>query len=66
MDPEPALDTAVRLEADLFSIDQGRPSVPAEVAETVAKHQATVEDALRRLAVAHVLVLAPGSRTSAR
>jgi hypothetical protein len=61
MDPEQALDTAVRLEVYRFFIDQGRPPVPAEVAETLATDQASVEDSLRRLAEAHVLVLAPGT-----
>lgn len=61
MDSEQALDTAVRLEVYRFFIDQGRPPVPAEVAETLAADHASVEDSLRRLAQAHVLVLAPGS-----
>src|ERR687895_1122452 len=63
MDSEQALDTAVRLELDRFFIDQGRPPVPAEVAQTLATDQASVEDSLRRLAQAHVLVLAPGTPT---
>src|ERR687895_112539 len=61
MDSEQALDTAVRLEVYRFFIDQGRPPVPAEVAETLATDHASVEDSLRRLAQAHVLVLAPGT-----
>ena len=61
MDSEQALDTAVRLELYRFFIDQGRPPVPAEVAQTLATDQASVEDSLRRLAQAHVLVLAPGT-----
>src|ERR687895_581242 len=64
MDSEQALDTAVRLELYRFFIDQGRPPVPAEVAQTLATDQASVEDALRRLAQARVLVLAPGAPTS--
>ena len=58
---EQALDTAVRLEAYRFFIDRGRPPVPAEVAESLATDQASVEDSLRRLADGHVLVLAPGT-----
>ena len=44
MDSEQALDTAVRLELYRFFIDQGRPPVPAEVAQTLATDQASVED----------------------
>ena len=61
MDSEQALDTVVRLEVYRFFIDQGRPPVPAEVAQTLATDQASVEDSLRRLAEAQVLVLAPGT-----
>ena len=61
MDSEQALDTAVRLQVYRFFIEQGRPPVPAEVAETLATDHASVEDSLRRLAEAHVLVLAPGT-----
>lgn len=61
MDSERALDAAVRLEVYRFFVDRGRPPVPAEVAETVRTDQASVEDSLRRLAEAHVLVLAPGT-----
>jgi hypothetical protein len=39
MDSEQALDTAVRLEVYRFFVDQGRPPVPAEVAETLATDQ---------------------------
>jgi Alkylmercury lyase len=61
MNPEQALDTAVRIEVYRFFIDQGRPPVPAEVAATLATDQASVEGSLRRLAEAHALVLAPGT-----
>ena len=61
MSSDQALDAAVRLELYRFFVDQGRPPVPAEVAQTLAADQAPVEDSLRRLAEAHVLVLAPGS-----
>jgi hypothetical protein len=46
MDSEQALDAAVRLEVYRFFVDQGRPPVPAEVAETLATDQASVEDSL--------------------
>src|SRR5918992_1108063 len=62
MDSQQTLDTAVRLELYRFFIDQGRSPVPAGVAQTLATDQASVEDSLRRLAQAHVLVLAPGTR----
>jgi hypothetical protein len=61
MDSEQALDTAVRLEVYRFFTDQGRPPVPAEVAETLATDQASIEDSMRRLDEAHALVLAPGT-----
>ena len=61
MDSEQTLDTAVRLEVYRSFVEQGRAPVPAEVAETLATDQASVEAALRRLAEAHELVLAPGT-----
>jgi hypothetical protein len=61
MDSEQALDSAVRLEVYRFFIDRGRPPVPAEVAQRLATDQSSVEDSLRRLAEAHVLVLAPST-----
>lgn len=61
MDSEQTLDSAVRLEAYRFFVEQGRPPVGAELAETLATEQASVEGSLRRLAEAHVLVLAPGT-----
>jgi hypothetical protein len=54
-------DTKVRVEIYRFFVDHGRPPVPAEVAEALAMDQASVEDSVRRLADAHVLVLAPGT-----
>ena len=62
MDSEHTLDTAVRVELYRFFVAEGRPPVPAEVAEALGTDQASAEDSLRRLAGAHVLVLAPGSR----
>ena len=44
-----------------FFLDQGRPPVPAEIAEWLGMDQASIENALDRLADAHVLVLAPGT-----
>ena len=61
MHPEPTFDTAVRVEVYRFFVDQGRPPVPAEVAEILATGQASVEDSLRRMHEGHVLVLAPGA-----
>ena len=61
MDSEQTLDSAVRAEVYRFFIDQGRPPVPAEVADQLASDQPSVEDSLRRLAAAHALVLAPGT-----
>lgn len=42
-------------------MDEGRPPVPPEIAGAVGRPQADVEASLRRLAGAHVLVLAPGT-----
>jgi hypothetical protein len=61
MDSEGTLETAVRLGVYRFFVDEGRPPVPAEVAEALATDQARVEESFRRLAQAHVLVLAPGT-----
>jgi hypothetical protein len=61
MDCDQPLDTSVRLEVYRLFADQGRPPVPAEVAEALATDQVSVEDSLRRLADQHALVLAPGS-----
>jgi hypothetical protein len=61
MDSEQTVDTAVRVEIYRFFVDEGRPPVPAELSEAIAMDQASVEDALRRLAEEHVLVLAPGT-----
>lgn len=61
MDPNQAFDTAVRLEVYRFFVDEARPPVPAELAVVLGIDQASVEDALRRLADEHVLVLAPGT-----
>jgi hypothetical protein len=61
VDSDQTVDTAVRLEVYRFFVDQGRPPVPAEIAEAVSMDQASVEDSLRRLADGHVLVLAPGT-----
>ncbi len=61
MDPDKSVDAAVRVQVYRFFVDQGRPPVPAEIAETLHMDQAPVEDSLRRLAAEHVLVLAPGT-----
>ncbi len=54
-------DSSVRVEIFRFFVDHGRPPVPAELAESLERDQASVEDALRRLADEHMLVLAPGT-----
>jgi hypothetical protein len=56
-----AVDNEVRVQVYRFFVDHGRPPVAAEVAEVLGTEQAAVEDSLRRLADAHVLVLAPGT-----
>jgi hypothetical protein len=61
MDPEQTLDAGIRLEVYRFFVAQGRPPAPAEVAETLATDQLSIEDSFRRLAEAHVLVLVPGT-----
>ena len=55
------IDKEVRLEVYRFFVERGQPPVPAELAETLATDQASVEDSLHRLAEGHVLVLAPGT-----
>jgi len=54
-------DAEVRLAVYRYFVDRGRPPVPAEVAAALGMRQRSVEDAFRRLADAHVLVLAPGT-----
>ena len=61
MTEQQGFDNQVRLEVYRFFVEQGRPPVAAEIAETLDSDQALVEDALRRLADGHVLVLAPGT-----
>ena len=61
MDSGQTVDTAVRTEIYRFFVEHGRPPVPAEIAEPLDLDQASVEDALRRLADQHILVLAPGT-----
>lgn len=54
-------DTDVRLAIYRFFMDQGRPPIPAEVADELGIRPLDVEQAFRRLHDAHVLVLAPGT-----
>jgi len=54
-------DVDVRVEVYRFFVEQGRPPVANEVATSLGTTQAAMEDAFRRLADAHVLVLAPGT-----
>lgn len=55
------LDEQVRLAVYRLFVDTGQAPVPAEVAAAVGIPIADAEDAFRRLADAHVLVLAPGT-----
>jgi hypothetical protein len=61
MHSEQTVDSAVRVKIYRFFVDQGRPPVPAELAEALEMDQASVEDSVRRLAEGHVLVLAAGT-----
>ena len=54
-------DRLVRAEIYRSFISLGRAPVAAEIAASVAETPARVEDALRRLHDAHLIVLAPGS-----
>jgi Alkylmercury lyase len=61
MSAQQTQDSAVRVEVYRFFVDQGRPPVPAEIAEALEMDQAAAEASVRRLAEQHVLVLAPGT-----
>ena len=54
-------DNDVRLTLYRFFVDEGRPPVAAEIAAALDARPVEVEDSLRRLHDAHVLVLAPGT-----
>ena len=56
-----SLEDDVRLFVYRFMVDNGRPPMPVEIATGVQSNSADVEAALKRLADAHVLVLAPGT-----
>ena len=56
-----AFDGDVRLSVMRGFVDDGRPPSPDEIAGSLGVPQIEVEGALRRLADAHVLVLAPGT-----
>lgn len=56
-----AFDDDVRLEVYRFFIEHGRPPVAAEIASTLDSTPIEVENSLRRLHDAHMLVLAPGT-----
>jgi hypothetical protein len=56
-----APDRAVRLAVMRGFVDEGRPPSPDEIAGRLGVPQIEVEASLRRLADAHVLVLAPGT-----
>ena len=54
-------DMDVRAEVYRFFVGTGRPPVPAEIGEALGIPQLQVEQALKRLADDHLLVLAPGA-----
>jgi hypothetical protein len=56
-----ATDDTVRLAIMRMFVDEARPPAQNELASMVAMPQADVEASLRRLADAHVIVLAPGT-----
>jgi alkylmercury lyase-like protein len=56
-----SIDQAVRVQVYRLFVELGRAPVPAEVAHALDLRQEAVEDALRRLADDHALVLAPGT-----
>jgi len=56
-----AIDDAVRLAVMRMFVDEARPPAPNELASIVGMTQAEAEASLRRLADAHVIVLAPGT-----
>lgn len=56
-----ALDGRVRLSIYRSFVDTGRAPIAAELATAVSASVAEVEESLRRLHDAHVLVLAPGT-----
>lgn len=56
-----ATDEAVRLAIMRMFVDEARPPAPNELASIVGMTQAEAEASLRRLADAHVIVLAPGT-----
>ena len=53
------LDNKVRLEIYRHFVDQGHPPVAAEVANALRESSAEIEGSFKRLADAHVIVLAP-------
>jgi hypothetical protein len=57
----PTLDNDVRVFVYRFMVENGRPPVPVEIGTALGTGSAEIETALKRLADAHVLVLAPGT-----
>lgn len=55
------LDRRVRFHVHRTFADLGRPPTPIEIARAFDTDPTAIEDSLRRLADAHVLVLAPGT-----
>ena len=61
-DPD-ALDRAVRIHVFRESADTARVPTPADLALALGRAQEEIEDSLRRLAAARVVILAPGTAT---
>ena len=57
----PTLDDDVRVFVYRFMVDNRRPPMPVEIGTALGTGSAEVEAALKRLADAHVIVLAPGT-----
>ena len=55
------LDNDVRVFVYRFMVDEQRPPMPIEIGTALGTGSAEIEAALKRLAEAHVLVLAPGT-----
>ncbi len=58
-----ALDRDVRVHVFRESADTARVPTPADIARALGRVQGEIEDSLRRLAAARVLILAPGTAT---
>src|SRR5712692_228820 len=61
MESHPTVERDVRVQVYRLFVELGRAPVPAEIAHALDLRQDAVEDAIRRLAADHALVLAPGT-----